>query len=288
MEKHKKLNKLKVGIVIFLIVLAFSIAVFGRFIYTNIREAYFSARQFYFTSDILTPNSTTYTYTNWGGVDVYEIEFDLYSYNNKIEKLDYDLGYTVTCKPLSDKITCGGINTVDGGTLAEDGITRSLSGVIYTSQNNTSRIKIFVVPKENANIRIGDTIKIEVKAKTTDPYEKEISCVFSLIASTQGANTYSIEDIANRDYAILKLVNVNDTATQVTLEFDPSVLRLDLNDEIYQNNEGIEKDINNYVTKIIFNLEEEAAKNVKFYKVNKAENYTYPAGSTECAINVTI
>lgn len=288
MGKRKKINKLKIGIVIFLIVLAFSIAVFGRFIYTNIREAYFIARQFYFTSDILTTTGATYTYTNWGGVDVYEIDFDLYSYNNKIERLDYDLGYTVTCKPLSDKIECSGINTVDGGTLEADGKTRSLSGVIYTSQDNTSRIKIYVTPKENANIKIGDTIKVEVKAKTTDPYEKEISCVFSLIVSTYELNTYSIEDVANRDYAILQLVNANNTATQVTLEFDPNELRLDMNDEIYQGSESIEKDTNNYVTKIIFNLEAEATKNVKFYKVDKTKDYTYPAGSTEPAINVTI
>ena len=46
------------------------------------------SKQFYFTSDILTPTGTaTYTYNNWGGVSVYEIEFELYSYNNKIEKL---------------------------------------------------------------------------------------------------------------------------------------------------------------------------------------------------------
>ena len=287
MEKCRKLNKFKVGIVIFLIVFVFSITVFGRYIYNNVRDAYLTARQFYFTSDILTTNGVTYTYNNWGGVDVYEIEFDLYSYNNKIEKLNYDLDYIVSCKPLSNEITCG-IGTVSGGTLGEDGLTRTSTGTIYTSQNNTSTVKILVVPKEGASIEIGDTIELEVKAKTKEPYEKEISCKFSLSIMTQAANTYSIEDIANRDYAILKLVCANDTATQVTLEFNPSIVRLDLNDEIYLNNEGIEVDGNNYVKKITFYLEAESTKNVKFYKVDKTQNYTYPGVAETSVIAVTI
>ena len=105
MGKEKKLNKLKVSIVIIIVVLMISISVFGRYIYNNIREAYFIAEQFYFSSDILTVNGSEYQYNNWGGSSVYEIEIELHSYINEITKLDYDLGYTVTCTTSdSDKV----------------------------------------------------------------------------------------------------------------------------------------------------------------------------------------
>ena len=71
MDKPRKLNKFKVAIVVFLVVFAFSVAVFGRYVYNAMWEAYFSARQFYFSSDILILGGTTYTYDNWGGIDEY-------------------------------------------------------------------------------------------------------------------------------------------------------------------------------------------------------------------------
>ena len=106
MKSGNKLNKLKVGIVvIILILIMFSITVLGRYIYNGAREAYFTARQFYFSSDILTVNGAEYQYNNWGGTSGYTIEFDLYSYLNSASKLDYDLDYTVTCTTSNpDKI----------------------------------------------------------------------------------------------------------------------------------------------------------------------------------------
>lgn len=103
--KNKKINKLKISIVIFLIVLTIAITVFGRYIYNNIREAYLTSKAFYFTSDLLTVNNATYQYENWGGVDEYEINFDLYSYANTLLRLDYDLEYALSCETSqTDKI----------------------------------------------------------------------------------------------------------------------------------------------------------------------------------------
>lgn len=105
MREGKKLNKLKVSIVIIILVLTISVSVFGRYVYNAIREAYFIAEQFYFSSNILTVNGSEYQYNNWGGSSVYAIEFELYSYTNEETKLDYDLGYTVTCSTSdTDKI----------------------------------------------------------------------------------------------------------------------------------------------------------------------------------------
>lgn len=284
MVKHKKINKVKIGISIFLIALVISITVFGRYIYNNIREAYFTSRQFFFTSNLLTIDNQTYTYENWGGIDVYEINLDLYSYANTLLRLDYDLEYQISCEALNpDKIRCS-INSADGPT--------STDGIIYAKidgkENNVSKITIYVTPLTQINK--GDTVSVAIRASTQEPYQKEISCEVSLKIKEQTTNTYEIEDVANRNYAVLKLLNAQETALQYTLTFDPRVLRLDLNDEIYVNKVSATTTTvngNQYVNKIVFNLDKESAKNVKFYKVDMSQNYTYPSGDTAPVINVS-
>lgn len=105
MAKRKKQRKIKISLLIIVIILLFSVTVFGRYIYNNIRETYLISKQFYFSSDKLTTNGAKYTYNNWGGASSYKIEIELQSYINKLTKLDYDLGYTITCStPDTDKI----------------------------------------------------------------------------------------------------------------------------------------------------------------------------------------
>lgn len=283
MGKRKKLNKFKIGIVVVIVVLIFAGTVFGRYIYNNIRETYFLAEKFYFSSDILTMNGSNYTYTNWGGASVYQIDFELHSYTNELAKLDYDLGYTVTCTTSdTDKIKIG-INS------SEDGAPTTAEGIIPAS-TNIKKIGIFVTPLRT--LKSNETVTIEVTASTSVPYQKTISCEFTLKPETQGTNTYSIEDVENRDYAILKLTCPNDSST-VTLEFDPNKLRIDTNDEIYINrDESLTETttINgkNYVKKFVFELSAETTRYVKFYKVDKTENYTYPGVQETSLIKVTI
>ena len=106
MRKKKKLNKVKIVVAVFIIIMIIAGAVFGRYVYNGIREAYFTSKEFYFTSDLLTLDNATYQYENWGGVDAYDINFDLYSYANTLLRLDYDLNYSVSCEtPDTDKVT---------------------------------------------------------------------------------------------------------------------------------------------------------------------------------------
>lgn len=280
MEKRRKLNKVKVGITIFLIVLLISITVFGRYFYNGIKEAYFRSKQFYFTSNLLTLGGQTYTYENWGGLDTYELNVALYSYENKLMKLDYDLQYTISCEAVqSDKIKC----TIG----SEDGPT-SQSGIIYKT-TNTSNVAIYVKPL--VQINKGETITIKLKARTEEPYIKEISCEVKLKVVQLLGNSYEIEDSENSEYALLKLKNISESATQTTLEFDPTKLRLDLNDEIYKNNISSETTTingNKYIKKITFKMEAESTKYVKFYKVDKTQSYKYPNGEASSEIDVII
>lgn len=284
MKEHKKINKAKVAITIFIIVLLISMSVFGRYIYNNAREAYFTSKKFYFTSNLLTLDNQKYTYEDWGGIDVYETSVDLYSYANKFLRLDYDLNYEISCESLSpSKIKCT-LNDVNGPT--------STTGVIYAKtdgrENNVSKIGIYITPLTQINK--GEVVTFSLKASTKEPYQKEISCEISLKVKQQTTNSYKIEDVPNRNYAVLEIVNAQNTALQYTLTFDPKVLRIDTNDEVCINKiSGSSTTINGtqYLNKIVFNIDKESAKNIKFYKVDMTKDYTYPSGDNTPAINVS-
>jgi len=286
MKKVGKLNKLKVSIVVILIVLAFSISVFGRYIYNAIREAYFVAEEFYFTSDILTVNGSNYQYNNWGGTEVYPIQFYLYSYESQVAKLDYNLNYTVTCSTSnSDKVKCS-INSYG------DGAPTTVNGTIPSS-TNSSEVTVYVTPLTTINE--GETVSIEVTASTSVPYQKTISCTFTLERETPQGVSYTIEDAKDSEYAILKLTNINDAEIPITLSFDADELRIDSNDEIYINRKTTTGSTvtttiggKQYVEKIVFNLAAETTRYVKFYKVDKTQNYTYTGVAGTNAITVTI
>ena len=143
-----------------------------------------------------------------------------------------------------------------------------------------------VTPK--TQIEQDDIITIKIKASTQEPYQKEISCEISLRIQRVLANSYEIEDVANRNYFILKMINTHDTAGNVSLQFDPNVVRIDLNDEAYINRVENTEEVNSdgYVEKFTFTMDKESAQNIKFYKVDMSQDYTYPLSDEECIISV--
>ena len=101
-------------------------------------------------------------------------------------------------------------------------------------------------------------------------------------------NSYSIEDVSNRNYAIFKITNAQETGTPVTLEFDPDVIRIDLSDEAYANRiaNSESTDSNGYVKKFTYTMDKESSKNIKFYKVDMSKDYTYPSGNNASIVTV--
>lgn len=140
----------------------------------------------------------------------------------------------------------------------------------------------------NTQIEQNDIITIRIKASTQEPYQKEISCEISLRIQQVLSNTYEIEDVANRNYLTLKIVNTHDTGGNVSLQFDPNVVRIDLNDEAYINRVENSEEVNSdgYVEKFVFTMEKESSKNVRFYKVDMTQDYTYPSGDANCVISI--
>ncbi len=146
---------------------------------------------------------------------------------------------------------------------------------------------VMVTPK--SPIDKNQTIRVKIKASTKVPYQKEISCEVVLRVQQETVNTYTIDDVANRNYAVLKVVNAQDSGNPVTIEFDSDVVRVDLADDSYVNRvAGSEvTDSKGYVKKYTFNMNKESTQYIKFYKVDMSKDYTYPSGDANAVVNVT-
>lgn len=264
--RNKKINKIKVSIVVIIVVLLLlHITGFGRFLYNNAKDRYLTSRNFYFTSNLLDTDNPSYHYHNWSGADTYKLDFELYSFQNELLRIDYDLEYTVTCTTTSNKITCA-IASTEGGNTDE--------GIIYKASNNEEVVSIYLTPTDDADFSLGETITVSVTAYTTEPYAKTISADFIFEITAQGAD-YQIEDKENQTYALVKLKNTLAIDSNVTLRFNPSVVRLDMNDEVYLNNINYKIDEESgYVKEITFLMPKESSKNIKFYKIDKTQDYT--------------
>lgn len=268
MKKGNSKLKIKTGILIIgIVLLILTVSVLGRFVYLKGKDRYLTSKSFYFSSDVLKSVAPTYTYTNWSGTDTYKIDIELYSFENELRKLSEDIEFKATCTGYdSSKIKCS-IDSQDGETIK--------TGTIYAS-NNKSSFSVYISPVAGATIQDGDEFNITVSAYTETPYSKTLSANYKLKVETLGVG-YEVKDEASRSYLELSLKNTLDADIDTTVEFNPSVVRLDMNDEAYIQNKGIETqtlDGSHYVKKVIFTMKGESSKNIKFYKVDYQQNYT--------------
>lgn len=278
----KKINKKKITIVISILILLIITSVFGRYIYNNLRDMYLVSQRFNFTSNLLDTNTSTYRYSNWSGIDTYEIPIELYSYENELSLFEYEgqgLTYTLTCKIDDEsKATCH----ID----SETGEANS-SGYI-PNETNIKKTSIYIVP--TAQLNVGDKIKITVEAQTLIPYKKNIAAEFYIEVSEQNIS-YTIEDKPNSIYAVLRILNAKSTQNKITLDFNPEDVMIDVSDDAYVKKlssksttiSGIQ-----YVNSITFNMNPEEIREIKFYKKNISNDYTYPGGTNGgLIVNIT-
>lgn len=272
----RKLNKKKVFLCIVILITLITMPAFGRYVYNSARDLYLKSQNFSFSSNLLTTSGRTYRYSNWSGVDNYEFDLQLYSYENELSLFTYDgdgLEYTLTCEveKINEKVVATAhIGTISGENSEETYIPNA---------TNIKDVKIYLKPTEH--LKEGDTVRVTVTASTESPYKKQISATFNIRVRNQNL-TYSIEDSSTSIYATLKLINTKSTQNKITLTFDPSLVLIDTTDECYKNRTSqTSRTISGvkYVNSVTFNMEAEDVKHIKFYKKNINANYTYPGGS---------
>lgn len=290
-----------------LLVLALSISygvyTFSKYIIEEFHSYYSNSKHFYFTSNILTKNNDLYQVNNWLGMGSFTISYDLFSKQNDLVFTDYDIPYETSFVCPSDVIC-----SIDKPT-----------GTIYEASHSDT-VTLSVSPTRV--YEEGETMVIELRAKSTSPYVSELKARFEYIVGKQGV-TYEIEDRASQAYMLLKVTNaisyctvteafstyqVGDiiersvfntlTAEQkkkclsqkISLNFDPHLLLLDTTGSIMNeaNYQITTVDNYEYINHLEFYIDPMSTTAIKFYKQIPANNYTYPITNSSSIVSVYI
>ena len=277
------------GIIVILLITFIS---YGRYIYNDIRDFYFSSKSFYFNSDKLTTNRAIYQVDNWSAVDPYTIVINMNSSKNNLVHANSDIDYNITYI-CSSNVKCS--------------INKSVS-TIYASSHSDSFTAV-ITP--NDTFKDGDEAYMEIYANSVYPYKKKLSARFILRVGRIGLS-YSIDDEVKRPYFNFNVTNTFDyylvkqdfdkykvddridrntymelsdedkkkcTSALISLSFDPRETILDMTSSAYLNayNVSITKiDGYDYVNGISFKMDSESSETIKFYKADTDKDYSYP------------
>lgn len=281
---------------ILLIILVLPLFLYGTYTFAKyVTEKFFSyytnSKHFYFTSNILKEDNPLYQINNWVGIGQFTINFDLLSSKNEYVYTDYDITYEASVTCPSDVIC-----DLDKPT-----------GTIHATTHSDT-LQITVAPQRLYTE--GQKITIQIMAKTTSPYVKELYAKYEYVVGKTGV-TYEIEDNANSPYLLLKITNAINYCTVIesfgehnvrdaidvdhymqlsqtdkakcvsqyaNFGFDPNMLLLDTTSEVIKKSTYGTSNVGgrNYVNYMRFPLDPLSSVAIKFYKNNPSENYTYP------------
>ena len=292
-NEKRKINKLKVGIVVFIfVILILTTSGLGRFVYNVIRDKYLTSKEFYFESNLLKSNGATYTYKNWDGTGIYNFDVELLSKINDLQKLDDDQDYTIMVT-FPQKVNCA-INTTEfvepyryktdengNDVLTEEGKKIPLNAdqlvveqpvsannTIYFDQENKDIATIYVKAIcDEVQFTQGEEIEIDVTAYTSSPYKKSLSARFTIEIST----SYTIEDSYYAEYALLTVRNTSNLNQYFTVTLNANTLLLDMNDDAWVNRKFYDVDTSGNsptyrVKSVTFEVPKDTSKQIKLYK----------------------
>lgn len=305
-KQNKDIKKAKLILILFAIVIlcVSIISVLARYVTESVNDSLVSSKEFYFNSDKLKENKEVYQIDNWSGVEDYTITISMNSISNNLKKVSYDIPYSISYQNSSN-IICELSKT---------------EGIIYFSTNaDTFTIKI----TPNAILKNGDEVWVDVFATAEGEYTKQLQARFVLTVGKENV-TYTIDDDANSPYLELNITNTQSYYTvseafdnytvgqridsyeyvnlseenknkcysgEITLEFNPKEVRMDMTDDAYLAANSIGSTmINgyNYINKIIIKVDALSSENIRFYKVDKTKDYTYPIQNNNSIIEVSI
>lgn len=297
MRKYR--YKILIALLLIVVILPAGIT-FSRYVYDFISYYILESNDFFFNSDKLGEQTIVYGVENWGGVGTFDIEFELNNHKNNLLTSVSDINYELNVTHSEDVQTS--INYVNGTILTGE---------------KTDSYTIVVTPTRVFDT--GETVRINVVAKSTSPYVKTLSATFNITVGRKGIS-YEIIDKANQPYLELVITSARDnykvnqafgnypvghilsyneykalsaadkakcTSAVITLTFNPSVIVLDTTSDIVHDMDYNETTVNSvdYVSTIEFPIEAMSSNKIRFYKANPVNNYTYPNGNATSIIN---
>ena len=282
----------RIILIVMLIIALFPVGVtFSKYIYDKIKYYILEANHFYFNSDKLEDKGITYNINNWGGVDSFNIQFELNNHKNNLLTSDSGIAYDISVVCDND-VQCS---------ISND------SGIIYKDEKAVS-YDVIVNPLRVFDT--GESVNVKIEATSSSPYVKTLSGDFVITVGKKGVS-YEIVDEPFQPYFMFNITNVIDKYTVIkefdnykvgdvisistyknlsdsnkkncisaiiTLEFDPNKVVIDTTSNIINNSEITNTFVNgvSYVSKIKFNVEATSSTSIRFYKKDKSIDYTYP------------
>lgn len=279
--------------------------IMAKFITDTYHSYYLSSKHFYFTSNRLKKNNPTYLVNNWSGVGSFSIDVGLSSMKNSLVYSSFDIPYTV-------RYVCP-----TGVTCSFD---KNSSTIYGDDPNHADSVVLSVNP--GRTYTENERLSIYIEATSTSPYVETIGAYFEYVVGKQGI-TYEIEDEANRPYMILKITSaisfckvteafltyqVNDTidsktymalssenklkcvSKKIDLSFNPNTILLDTTSNIIEESTYTTQTISSvdYINSLSFGIGPVSTMAIKFYKVNVANNYTYPFENNSSIVTVNV
>ena len=305
-KKRRKLNKKTKYIIILItifVVLFTLIATFGRYVYNIYHNYILETKGFYFNSSVMSINDSKHSINNWDGVNGYPLTIDVNSKKNELLSTDVDISYDIAVE-CSENIRC---------------VLNKTEGVITTSKKLDS-YTITIYPM--TNFTTNQTATVKTSATSTYPYVKTLSTTYTIGIETSSFS-YKIIDSPYSKYLTIEFTNAftyykvvtafgnhsvgdnisideyngltaaqkqNCTSAQVTIDYDPNLLLLDMTDKTYKNrvnNSETTQTISgsSYVNGFSFKMEASSNAKIIFYKTDSSKDYTYP-GNTPSIIDV--
>ena len=296
--KYKR-NQIIIVTLIALSLLSF-IIIFGRYLTSNVSNFFVRSKEFYFFSDKLSEDNSIYQVDNWSGVDDYTITINMNSRLNNIESATYDIGYDIsyTC---SDNAICQ-LSKTQG---------------IIKADTNSDFFNLTITP--NTQLKDGDKVIVDVVINSTAPYKKTLKGRFTFVVGKEKL-TYQITDKAQNPYMLLSITNtltyytvkeafdsfhVGDRidintylslsedkkskcySAEVKIEFNPREVLFDVTNSAYSDATNITTtniDGKTYINGFTIKIDAISSREIRFYKVDVNQNYTYPNGSNDKSI----
>lgn len=302
MKQKRKIKQIIIIIGILLCVGSLVI-VLGRYVTNSINNFFIKSKTFYFQSDKLTEKNPTFQVENWSGVDDYTITVNMNSRKNNIEVATMDIGYDIKYKCSSNAI-CQ-LNKESG---------------IIKKETNTDFFNLTITP--NKQLQTGDKVIVEIEATSNTGYKKTIKGKFVLVVG-QEKLTYQITDAKEKPYMNLRITNTlsyyivdqafdsytinqrididsylelsNDKKSKchsaiVTISFDPNYILIDNTGESYINSinkKTVQINGKIYINEITIPIDAISSKDLRFYKVDVSQNYTYPNNNNQSIVTIT-
>ena len=301
--KQKRKIKQIIIIIGLLLCVGSLVIVLGRYVTNSINNFFIKSKTFYFQSDKLTEKNPTFQVENWSGVDDYTITVNMNSRKNNIEVATMDIGYDIKYKCSSNAI-CQ-LNKESG---------------IIKKETNTDFFNLTITP--NKQLQTGDKVIVEIEATSNTGYKKTIKGKFVLVVG-QEKLTYQITDAKEKPYMNLRITNTlsyyivdqafdsytinqrididtylelsNDKKSKchsaiVTISFDPNDILIDNTGESYinsTNKKTVQINGKIYINEITIPIDAISSKDLRFYKVDVSQNYTYPNNNNQSIVTIT-